>query len=132
MLKEYLDCIHQLYNKEIDFKHQVQSILSIELQTNLYRIICELVLNAAKHSKASLITVEIKANRDLVVVNIADNGQGFIQGSNDQKKSLGLQSAESRVLYLKGKFCLHSAKEKGTTINIEIPLQFDEAHINSF
>jgi signal transduction histidine kinase len=131
-LKEYLDSIQQLYNKEIDFKHQVQSILSIELQTNLYRIICELVLNATRHSKASLISVEIKADSDTVMVNIADNGQGFLQANGDQKKSLGLQSAESRVLYLKGKFLLHTAKEKGTAIHIEIPLQFDEAHVDRF
>ena len=131
-LKEYLDSIQQLYNKEIDFKHQVQSILSTELQTNLYRIICELVLNAARHSKASLINVEIKATTDSVIVNIADNGKGFQQAGGDQKNSLGLQSAESRVLYLKGKFLLQSEKDKGTTISIEIPLQFDESHINSF
>lgn len=131
-LKEYLDSIQQLYNKQINFHHQVQSILSTELQTNLYRIICELVLNAARHSRASLMSVEIKANSDLVVVNIADNGQGFQQAVGDQKNSLGLQSAKSRVLYLKGKFWLHSEKDKGTAINIEIPLQFNEAHVNRF
>ncbi|MDB5279079.1 MAG: hypothetical protein JWR61_4034 [Ferruginibacter sp.] len=131
-LKEYLDSIQQLYNKKIDFKHEVQSILSIDLQTNLYRIICELVLNAARHSKGSLISVEIKADCDAVMVNIADNGQGFLLTNGDQKKSLGLQSAESRVLYLKGKFLLHTAKEKGTAIHIEIPLQFDETHVDRF
>ena len=131
-LKEYLASIQQLYNKEIDFKHGVQSILSTELQTNLYRIICELVLNAARHSKASLISLEIKANRESVGLNIEDNGQGFQQAGGHKRNSLGLQSAESRVSYLKGEFLLKSQKNKGTKIKIQIPLQFDESHINGF
>ena len=131
-LKEYLESIQQLYDIEIEFCHEVQSILSIELQTNLYRIICELVLNAARHSKARLINVNILAKQNVIFVKIADNGQGFQHAAAVQKNSLGLQSARSRVLYLKGQFFLESKKEKGTIIKIEIPLQFNETHINSF
>ena len=131
-LKEYLESIQQLYDIKIDFCHHVQSVLNIELQTNLYRIICELVLNAARHSKAKLINVDIIANQNIIFTKIADNGQGFQHAVAAQKKSLGLQSARSRVLYLKGKFLLESKKEEGTVIKIEIPLQFNEPHIYGF
>ncbi len=131
-LKEYLESIQHLYNKEITFYHQVESTLSIDLQTNLYRIICELVLNAARHSNARRIVVNITASCQMIFLSIVDNGQGFKHAGVGQETTLGLQSAESRVTYLKGKFQLLSEKDKGTSIKIEIPLQFNEAHVNSF
>jgi signal transduction histidine kinase len=131
-LTEYFGCIEQLYNKTIVFHHQIQSIFNPDLQINIYRIICELVLNAARHSNASLITVSINADEKCVSVAIHDDGQGFQTKPYNQKKSLGLQSAESRVLYLKGKFSLKTEHGKGTVIDMEIPLQFYESHVNGF
>jgi signal transduction histidine kinase len=130
-LHEYFDSIQQLYNKTIVFKHQVESILNPDLQINLYRIICELVLNSARHSDASNITVGINANNKMVLLYIQDDGKGFQIKTGDNKKSLGLQNAESRVLYLKGTFDLQSQAGKGTQIAINIPLQCDEVHVNS-
>lgn len=129
-LQEYFDSIQQLYNKTIVFRHQVEAILNPDLQINLYRIICELVLNSARHSNACNITVAINADEKLVSVSINDDGKGF-QLKQGGKKSLGLQSAESRVLYLEGKFNLKSETGKGTSIDIEIPLQFDKPHVDS-
>jgi signal transduction histidine kinase len=128
-LQEYFDSIQQLYDKTIVFKHQVEAILTPDLQINLYRIICELVLNSARHSNACNITVAINADEKLVSVSINDDGKGF-QLKQGEKKSLGLQSAESRVLYLEGKFNLKSETGKGTSIDIKIPLQFDKPHVD--
>ncbi len=131
-LNEYFDSIQQLYNKGLLFNHQIESPLSTELQTNLYRIICELVLNAARHSKGERINVLIKTKKEVITLNIYDDGQGFIQNHGGEKKTLGLQSAESRVVYMKGAFNLKTEKDKGTMIQIEIPLQFNQAHVGSF
>ncbi|MDQ2719932.1 MAG: sensor histidine kinase [Bacteroidota bacterium] len=129
-LQEYFESIQQLYDKAIIFNHQVESILNPELQINLYRIICELVLNSARHSNACNITVCINADAKRVVLGINDDGKGFHLKPGDNKKSLGLQNAESRVLYLKGKFNLKSEAGKGTQIEIEIPLQFYNIHVD--
>lgn len=131
-LTDYFAGLEQLYKKTIVFNHQIQSIFNPDLQINIYRIICELALNAAKHSNAKLITVCIKADEKLVSVNIHDDGQGFHTKNEDHNNSLGLQNAQSRVLYLKGKFNLKTENGKGTDINMEIPLQFDKAKINGF
>jgi len=119
-LKDYFESMETLYNKSIIFDHDVQSIFQPELQINIYRIICELVLNATKHSNACKINVSLKAGDKMIDVSVFDDGQGF--RADKQKNSLGLQSAESRVNYLKGKFSLKSEQGKGTTINIEVPL----------
>lgn len=119
-LKDYFESIETLYNKSINFKHHVLSIFQSDLQINIYRIICELVLNAAKHSKADKINVSLTAGEKMIDIIIFDDGQGF--RPQQQKNSLGLQSAESRVHYLKGKFLLKSEQGKGTIINIELPI----------
>ncbi|MGN6531751.1 MAG: sensor histidine kinase [Ginsengibacter sp.] len=127
-LQEYFDSIEQLYNKPIVFNHQVESILYPELQISLYRIICELALNAARHSDASNITVCIHANEKIVSLYIHDDGKGFQIKAAGNKKSLGLQNAESRVLYMKGTFDLQTQAGKGTQIQINIPFQSDNLY----
>lgn len=119
-LKDYFENMETVYHKSIVFDHDVQSIFQPDLQINIYRIICELVLNAAKHSNADKINVSLTAGEKMIDVNIFDDGQGF--RADKQKSSIGLQSAESRVNYLNGKFSLKSEHGKGTMINIEVPL----------
>jgi signal transduction histidine kinase len=121
-LDDYFENMEQLYSKKIFFKHDVQSVFEPELQMNVYRITSELVLNAAKHSEGQEISVSIESKKQILSVNIRDNGQGFNLKHNGNKNSLGIQSAESRVHYLKGKFRLQSQPGAGSTVNIEIPL----------
>ncbi|MEO8111044.1 MAG: 7TM diverse intracellular signaling domain-containing protein [Ginsengibacter sp.] len=121
-LREYFEELEQIYSKKIIFNHDVQSILQPDIQMNLYRIICELVLNAVKHSDATELIVCIHSNEVCVTVSIKDDGKGFNIKSADFRKSFGLQSAESRMHYMKGKFVLKTSPGKGTVIDMEIPL----------
>ena len=121
-LNDYFDGIQQLYDKKLLFHHRIEASLSDELQTNLYRIICELVLSAARHSQAATINVQVRTTPAIIMVSIYDDGKGFVRKLNGQVNTLGLQSTESRVLYLKGAFNLQSEKGRGTLIDIKIPL----------
>lgn len=121
-LNEYFEGMEQLYNKKLTFHHRIDASLTQELQTNLYRIVCELVLNAARHSQAATISINIQTTPTIITVSIYDDGQGFIRKLNGQANTLGLQSTESRVLYMKGHFNLQSEKGRGTLIDIKIPL----------
>ena len=121
-LSGYFEDMEQLYGKKILFNHNVQSIFEPELQMNIYRITSELVMNAAKHSDAEIISVCISSEKSLLSLFIQDNGRGFDLKHNGNKNSLGIQSAISRVNFLKGKIQLKSNPGKGSTVNIEIPL----------
>ncbi len=120
-LSDYFENIRQLYDKEIVFHHEVNFILRPDLQINLYRIICELVLNAVKHSNARLITIFIQTGEKQISVSIRDDGQGFTANPDGFGNTLGLQNVEGRLWYLKGKFDLQSLPGRGTTIDIQIP-----------
>ncbi|MEO6232680.1 MAG: 7TM diverse intracellular signaling domain-containing protein [Ferruginibacter sp.] len=121
-LNEYFESIEQLYQKRLLFKHDINTTINADMQTNLYRIICELVLNAARHSKAVCINICIQTTEHYITVTISDDGQGFPKKAKQRGDSLGLHSAESRVRYMKGTFSLVSAQKTGTLIDIEIPL----------
>ena len=121
-LKDYSQSIQHIYHIKIDFQHEIQSIFHLELQTNLYRIICELLLNSAKHSKAQIIFLHISSNKYLISVTLKDDGKGFNIINTDSNKSFGLQSVESRVSYMKGNISIQSEPEKGTLIELQIPL----------
>jgi len=120
-LADYFESLRQLYNKDIVFQHDVQWILHTDLQINLYRIICELVLNAVKHSNAKLISICIRTDETLISLQVHDDGQGFSVKPDGPVKSLGLQNVEGRLWYLKGKFNMESLPGKGTDIYITIP-----------
>ena len=128
-LQEYFESIEQIYNKHIVFNHEVESILNSELQINLYRIICELTLNSARHSDACNITVGIHVNEKNVSLYIRDDGKGFQIRPGENKKSLGLQNAQNRVSCMKGTFDLQTQSGKGTQINIRIPLESDNVYV---
>jgi signal transduction histidine kinase len=120
-LSDYFESIRQLYHKEIDFIHDVQFVFPPDLQINLYRIICELVLNAAKHSHAHLITICIRTDETLISLTVQDDGKGFSVRPGGLIKTLGLQNVEGRLWYLKGKLNLETFPGRGTAIFIEIP-----------
>lgn len=53
---------------------------SLELKSMLFRIICEAMINALAHGKASLINLIVSRRMDEIVVLIHDNGAGFDPG----------------------------------------------------
>lgn len=120
LLTEYFDNLQTVYNTCINFTHSITTILNKDVQLNLYRIISELVLNAAKHSKSKNIkaSIETLVAETLVVVN--DDGIGF-NTAQKNGSSLGLKNIESRVAYLKGEMEIQSIIEKGTIIKISVP-----------
>ncbi len=86
----------------------------------LYRILQELLSNAAKHSGASEIDVRLGNIENGVELYYADNGTGF--NPADSKAGLGLLNMESRVQILAGKLSVNSAPGKGTKITVQLPI----------
>ncbi len=124
LLADYFDGLQTLHNIRIAFTHDINVSLDKDVQLNLYRMISELSLNAAKHSGAEWLCVSIKTSSNETVVEIKDDGTGFTKGAKSGS-ALGIQNVQSRVEYLKGRMQLVSAPDKGTTINIVIPHNSD-------
>lgn len=122
LLADYFQNLQVIYDTSIQFSHEISISLCDELQLNIYRIMSELALNAARHSGSKNIEVSLKASFMEVEIKVLDHGKGF-NAAEKNKPSLGLKNVESRVTYLKGKINASSIIGEGTMILISIPVQ---------
>lgn len=93
----------------------------------LYRSIQELIKNVVKYANATLITLEIDKIDKGVNLLLKDNGEGFNTSilNNYQNKfgsGFGLFAVQERIRNIKGEFTITSKINKGTSVNIFIPL----------
>lgn len=109
-LCEQVRCNNELM---VRFHYQVATTLSDSMKIQVYRIIQEIVGNAVKHAKASYVEVSLKEKRSMLLVQIADNGVGFVPGLHEHE-GFGLENIRYRVEMLKGKISLHSHIGGGT------------------
>jgi len=100
--------------------------LPAEMETALYRIVQECLTNTAKHANAKRVTITLKEETDRVYARITDDGKGFdyeaILKTPGQERGLGLAGMKERAVLLDGKLNIHSTAERGTIIEVSIPL----------
>jgi len=102
--------------------------LSSDVRTVLYRVAQEALINVANHSKATNATVSIRKLKDMVRMEIHDDGKGFETDSNYSSMScqrLGLLGMKERVETIDGQFLVKSELGKETTVCAEVPLSSD-------
>lgn len=99
-----------------------QSILCLEHQISIYRIIQELVNNALKHAEACSIFIQLSVYNERLHVTIEDDGKGFDTEKLDLQHSAGMHNIQSRLSFLHGDMKVMSALGEGTTIEIEMPI----------
>jgi len=88
----------------------------------LYRIIQEATTNTLKYAKASQLIIQMTQSAEAYNLTIEDDGVGFDLESIDLNKSVGLKSIKSRVQYLNGEIDIRTSPNKGTSYEIEIPI----------
>ena len=109
------------YSIEVDHKINWDKIDSL-VKINIFRIVQESVLNVTKHAIASkcLITISYDREKDVLILNICDNGKGFDQ--NDNPDGIGLNNIKERVKTIKAEIEINSEVNIGTTITVEIKI----------
>ncbi len=88
----------------------------------LYKVIQELVSNIIKHAKATELTINLINDKGSIKALVKDNGLGFDLSRMNSFEGIGLKNIKTRVDYLKGKIDFNSAPNKGTEVNIFVPL----------
>ncbi len=90
---------------------------------HLYRIAQEAVVNAAKHSRASRITLVLSLNTSKIGLSITDDGTG-IQPASVNPEGMGLRIMEYRARLIGATFSVGSVSGKhGTRVVCEIPCE---------
>jgi signal transduction histidine kinase len=88
-----------------------------------YYVVSEALTNAAKHSYANVVNVELDTEDTVMQLAIRDDGIG---GAHPNKGS-GLHGLSERIEALGGTLQVTSITGKGTTLLIEVPLE-DPSH----
>jgi PAS domain S-box-containing protein len=119
--KSYL--MNVIYNKRIsdDIK------LADDCSVFLYRSANELLLNAAKHSRADTVQVHLYEKEGFVVLVVRDDGIGFDWDTDDLehgmvKKGYGLFGIRERTRDMHGELNVKSLIHGGTSVSIKLPL----------
>ncbi len=99
--------------------------LDISVKNSLLRIAQEFIQNSLKHAACKNIAISVDMEGDSIKMKLEDDGKGFntaVAGHN----GIGLDNIRRRVQQLGGIHSLHSEAEKGTRLEITIPLQTDK------
>jgi signal transduction histidine kinase len=104
----------------VDLDMRVDGRLPEQVELASYYVVAEAATNAAKHARASALTVTVEADAaDAVLrVEVSDDGTG----GADFTRGTGLVGLKDRVEALGGRILLHSPHGAGTTLRMEVPL----------
>lgn len=97
-------------------------LLNPEKSISIFRIFQETLTNAARHSGAKEIKTDLKVQNGWMIIRITDNGRGITENEIQNGTSLGILGMKERVLILGGIFNIHGEVNKGTIVDIKIPL----------
>ncbi len=129
-LPSAVEWLGEQFQKKFDIEtevivHAEQAALKEEIQVALFKSLQELLNNAAKHSHATRIRVELKADDKVTQIRVTDNGRGFdlarLEPGNGNKAGFGLFSIRERLNYLGGQLEVRSSDESGAQFTMTVP-----------
>jgi len=98
----------------------IESSLPPEDSIHVYRIVQEALSNAARHSQATQVWINVEEQDGELQLDIRDDGAGF-ETAAAQGEGLGLMGMRERAEHLRGTFSLRSTPGQGTAINVRVP-----------
>jgi signal transduction histidine kinase len=110
--------LHATWSVDGDLEAVPQPVLDVARS-----VIRESVANAAKHSAARDVAVDVHATTDRVEVRIEDGGRGFRpQRAGLHKGHLGLEMMRRRVAEVNGTLDIESSPGRGTLVVARLPV----------
>lgn len=116
------------WQAEVDLS-RAPATLTRELEATTFRIVQEALTNAAKHAKATQITVSLSETDGGLRVVVTDNGRGFDPGERraDGQESngyehVGLRQMRERLAGLRGQLTILSRPGAGAEVRAWLPL----------
>jgi two-component system, NarL family, sensor histidine kinase UhpB len=93
--------------------------LDPKVELVLYRVAQEGLTNAARHSRATEVTLELEHDAHSVVLRVLDNGRGF---DGNRVEGGGLRGIRERALIVGGAVAIKPSSSGGAEIRLQVPL----------
>ncbi len=120
-LKKYADAFKEQTGLDVSVTVTgVERRLEPYLEVMIFRAVQELLGNAARHSQATLIKVQVDLGNDLIRVSVDDNGKGFDAETLKESSNLGLKLIRERAEMLGGNFEIDSVSGSGARISFTV------------
>ncbi len=121
-VRKYADAFREQTGLEVHLiVSGVERRLEPYLEVMIFRAIQELLGNAARHSQATAIKVNLDMGDSMVRVSVDDNGKGMDTGVLERSGGLGLKLIRERAEMLGGTFEVDSTLGKGTRVTFTVP-----------
>lgn len=99
----------------------IRKRLPLNTEVASYRIVQEALNNAAKHSDATSIDIELSRTYGAIKIRVEDNGKGF-DASRISNESSGLFMMKARALDSGGNFSVESSPGRGTRVTCTLAI----------
>ncbi|WP_372663089.1 sensor histidine kinase [Amycolatopsis kentuckyensis] len=93
------------------------------IESTLVRIAQGALANAREHADAGHVVLTLTYLDDQVVLDVADDGRGFLEPAPGGERGHGLPAMRVRAQQLGGRLTVESAPGQGTVISAAIPLE---------
>ena len=122
-LAEYIRRVnHVAEGPEINFTHELDSQLPESVQQILLSVTKELVNNALRHARATVIDIELYHEDKSLALTVSDNGQGYDPTQiNYQSDGIGLRNIRTVVEGLHGHITVSAKPAGGMVHQVIIP-----------
>jgi signal transduction histidine kinase len=119
-LEDLKDTAEASGTMRVDLHRQETGPLPAGLATEIYYICRELVNNAIKHSQATLLSIQLGKEDQLLYLTVEDNGAGFDPAI--VAEGIGLYNIKTRANKIKAQYTIDSSPGRGACFSFIIPL----------
>lgn len=122
-LERLLSRFREHYSGTLRLHNTLTSPLPVEVATAIYKIADQAIDNAIRHANATQIQVALKSANGQVLLEVKDNGQGFVVDSaTEAPAGLGLLLMNHHAEQAGLKFSIKSSAKRGTIVKAVFPL----------
>jgi len=130
VMKTFCEEFAERKSVEIDFRSQgFPSPVLPDVSICLFRVLQEALHNGVLHSGVQKFTVQLWGESDEIHLRVSDSGVGFDLGAARGGRGLGLVRIEQRIKLVEGTSLIDTQPQKGTTVQVSVPLHSGRASI---
>lgn len=123
-----IDWLKEQYNQRTDIHFTLDMPkkdinIKEEYATAVFRITQEALTNIVRHAEARNVEIKVEILNSSISLKVQDDGKGIIKNNKIEKdKTFGVFGMKERAAMLGGEMKIDSQPNKGTTINVSLPI----------
>jgi signal transduction histidine kinase len=120
-VNSFIENINRLGRIDVTFNNNIENTrFESQIETNLYRIICELFQNTVKHAEASKVSLLVHFHDGKIIIQYFDDGIGFNPEDAAKMNGMGISNMRSRLKALNGEIEFKRIMPRGMMTSVTL------------